>query len=61
MKVHELKITDRQIAHLREEISRVKKQASFLRAGVTKTNDGKDRISIIMEIAQEIDRVLCNI
>lgn len=57
----ELKITDRQLAHLREEISRIKRQADLIFVGKTQTNDGKHRLDIIREVAQEIDKFLCDI
>lgn len=57
----ELKITDRQIAHLREEISRVKRQADLLFAGRIQTSDGKHRLDIIIEIVQDVDKILCDI
>lgn len=56
----ELKITDRQIAHLREEISRVQRQINLIKQG--KTHSGyKDRMDIAVDCCKEIDRVLCEL
>lgn len=56
----ELKITDRQIAHLREEISRVQRQLKLIKQGKTHSGD-KDRMDIAVGCCKEIDRVLCEL
>lgn len=56
----ELKITDRQIAHLREEISRVQRQIQLIKQGKTHSGD-KDRMDIAVDCCKEIDRVLCGL
>ena len=56
----ELKITDRQIAHLREEISRVQRQLQLIKKGKTHSGD-KDRIGIAVDCCKEIERVLCEL
>lgn len=54
------KITDRQIAHLREEISRVQRQIQLIKEGKTHSGD-KDRMDIAVDCCKEIDRVLCEL
>lgn len=54
----ELKITDRQVTHLLEEVSRVKRQVDLIFAGKTHTDSGKHRLDIIREVALEIDKIL---
>jgi len=56
----ELKITDRQIAHLREEISRVQRQVQLIKQGKTHLGD-KNRMDIAVDCCKEIDRVLCEL
>ena len=56
----ELKITDRQISHLREEISRVQRQVQLIKQGKTHSGD-KDRMDIAVDCCKEIDRVLCEL
>ena len=56
----ELKITDRQIAHLREEISRVQRQIQLIKQGKTHSVE-KDRMEIAVDCCKEIDRVLCQL
>ena len=56
----ELKITDRQIAHLREEISRVQRQIQLIKQGKTHSGD-KDRMDIAVDCCKDIDRVLCGL
>lgn len=56
----ELKITDRQIAHLREEISRVHRQIQLIKQVKTHSGD-KDRMDIAADCCKEIDRVLCEL
>ena len=56
----ELKITDRQIAHLREEISRVQRQIQLIKQGKTHSCE-KDRMEIAVDCCKEIDRVLCEL
>lgn len=57
----EFKITDRQIAHLREEISIIHRQAVLISVGSKQTNDGKCRLDVIKAVAEEIDKFLCDI
>lgn len=57
----ELKITDRQVAHLREEVSRVKRQADLIFAGRAHTDSGKHRLDIIREVVQKIDKILISL
>lgn len=55
-----LKITDRQVAHLLEEVSRVKRQIKLFKDG--KTHSGtKDRLDIADEVCSGIDKVLCEL
>jgi len=56
----ELKITDRQVAHLREEISRVQRQFDLIKKGITHVS-GKDRMDIASDCCKEIDSVLCGL
>jgi flagellar biosynthesis/type III secretory pathway ATPase len=56
----ELKITDRQIAYLREEISRVQRQVQLIKQGEIYSGD-KDRMDIAVDCCKEIDRVLCEL
>ena len=55
-----LKITDRQISHLREEISRLQRQIQLIKQGKTHSGD-KDRMDIATDCCKEIDRVLCEL
>ena len=55
-----LKITDRQIAHLREGISRVQRQIQLIKQGKTHSGD-KDRMDIVVDSCKEIDRDLCEL
>ena len=55
-----LKITDRQIAHLREEISRVHRQVQLIKQGRPDQFD-KYRMDIAIFCCQEIDRLLCEL
>lgn len=54
----EIRITDRQVANLREEISRINRQVDLINAGKTQTSDGKHRLEIIKEVVVKIDNVL---
>ena len=53
----EIKITDRQIAHMREEISRVIRQIRLIKQGKTHQGD-KERMGIAVDCCKEIDRIL---
>jgi hypothetical protein len=56
----EYTITDRQIATLRETISRVMRQIKLIKRGNTHYND-EDRMDIATECCKEVDKILCNL
>jgi hypothetical protein len=56
----ELKISDIQIAHIREEIGRVQRQMYLIKQGKTHSGN-KDRMDIAVDCCKEIDRVLCEL
>lgn len=53
-------ITDRKIAHLREEVSRIQRQVHLIKEGKTHSGD-KDRMDIVVDCCKEVDRVLCEL
>lgn len=55
-----LNVSDRQVAHLREQISRIQRQVHLIREGNTISGD-IDRMDIIVDTAKDIDRILCDL
>lgn len=54
----ELKITDRQVANIREDLSRIHRQAYLISNGTIKTKNGENRLDIIRELASKIDEIM---
>lgn len=57
----EYKITDRQVANLREDVSRIYRQVELINRREFKTETGEHRLDIIKAYALKIDDVLKNI
>ena len=60
-KDREYKITDRQVANLREDVSRIYRQVELINRREFKTETGEHRLDIIKAYALKIDDVLKNI
>ena len=60
-KDREYKITDRQVANLREDVSRIYRQVELINRREFKTDTGEHRLDIIKAYALKIDDVLKNI
>lgn len=54
----DLKITDRTIADFREIVSRIKRNADLIEFGNTIRPNGKERLTIIKDLAIELDEKL---